>query len=74
MEKRIRFICILSLSAALFAIGVQGYWLYNQLQYEMQRYAEELVGKIKEVEEEEFHIRKQEALDTKVTYVLVLPV
>lgn len=70
MEKRIRFICILSLSAALFAIGVQGYWLYNQLQYEMQRYAEELVGKIKEVEEEEFHIRKQEALDTKVTYVL----
>lgn len=70
MEKRIRLIYILSLLAALVAIGVQGYWLYNQFQYETQRYAEELVGKIEEIEEEEFHIRKQEALDTKVTYVL----
>ena len=70
MEKRIRLIYIFSLFAALSAIGMQGYWLYNQLQYEMQRYAKELVGKIKEVEEEEFRMRKQEALDTKVTYVL----
>ena len=52
MEKRIRLIYIFSLFAALSAIGMQGYWLYNQLQYEMQRYAKELVGKIKEVEEE----------------------
>lgn len=70
MEKRIRLIYIVSLLAALVAIGVQGYWLYNQLRYEMQRYAEELAGKIEEIAEEEFQIRKQEALVTKVTYVL----
>lgn len=70
MEKRIRLIYIVSLLAALVAIGVQGYWLYNQLRYEMQRYAEELAGKIEEIVEEEFQIRKQEALVTKVTYVL----
>lgn len=70
MEKRIRLIYIVSLLAALAAIGVQGYWLYNQLRYEMQRYAEELAGKIEEIAQEEFNIRKQEALDTKVTYVL----
>ncbi|WP_288207118.1 ATP-binding protein [uncultured Parabacteroides sp.] len=70
MKKRIRLIYILSLFAALSAIGVQGYWLYNQLQYEMHRYKEELVGKVKEVEEEEFNLRKQETLDTKATYVL----
>lgn len=58
MEKRIRLIYIFSLFAALSAIGMQGYWLYNQLQYEMQRYAKELVGKIKEVEEEEFRMQQ----------------
>lgn len=70
MEKRIWLIYVLSLCAALAAIGMQGYWLYNQFQYEIRRYAEELMEKIKDIEDEEFHLRRQEALDTKVTYVL----
>lgn len=69
MEKRIRLIYVLSLCAALTAIGMQGYWLYNQLHYETDRYAVELVEKIRGVEDEEFCLRRQEALDTKVTYV-----
>lgn len=70
MEKRIRLIYVLSLCAALSAIGMQGYWLYTQLQYEIHRYAEELAEKIKDIEDEEFRLRRQEALDTKVSYVL----
>ena len=41
MGKRIRWIWVISLAAALAAIGVQGYWLFNQFRYEMCTYADE---------------------------------
>lgn len=70
MEKRIRFIYLLSLLAALAAIGVQGYWLYNQFGYEMLRYGERVAEKVKEIGNDEFGIRRRVALGTKVTYIL----
>lgn len=70
MGTRIRLIYLLSLLAALAAIGVQGYWLYNQFGYEMQRYGESVAEKIKEIGKDEFGIRRRAALGTKVTYIL----
>lgn len=70
MEKRIQLIYLLSLLAALVAIGVQGYWLYSQFRYEMQRYGESVAEKVKEIGNDEFGIRRRVALGTKVTYIL----
>ncbi|WP_455636249.1 sensor histidine kinase [Parabacteroides sp.] len=70
MGKEIRWIWIISLTAALVAIGVQGYWLYNQLRYERSVYAGELAAKVRQAGDEEFLIRKEEAQMTKATYVI----
>ncbi|MDD2951909.1 MAG: HAMP domain-containing sensor histidine kinase [Parabacteroides sp.] len=70
MEKRIRWIWLISLVAALAAIGAQGYWLYNQLRYESSMLAEEIAAEVRLAGEEEFRIRKEEAQMTKATYVI----
>ena len=70
MGKRIRWIWVISLSAALAAIGVQGYWLFNQFRYEMCTYADEIAGEVFHAGQEEFRIRKEEAEMTKGTYIV----
>lgn len=70
MEKRIRYIYALSLLAALAAMAMQGYWLYNQYRYETARYAEETAGRVLQAGAEEFGIRKGETLGKKVSYVM----
>ena len=70
MGKRIRWIWVISLSAALAAIGVQGYWLFNQFRYEMCTYADEIAGEVFHAGQEEFRIRKEEAEMTKGTYII----
>ena len=68
MGKRIRWIWVISLAAALAAIGVQGYWLFNQFRYEMCTYADEIAGEVFHAGQEEFRIRKEEAEMTKGLY------
>lgn len=68
MEKRIRLIYFVSLLVALAAIGVQGYWLYNQYRYETDLYADELAGKILQAGEEEFQIRKKQVFNGGTSY------
>ena len=58
------------MSAALAAIGVQGYWLFNQFRYEMCTYADEIAGEVFHAGQEEFRIRKEEAELTKGTYII----
>ena len=58
------------MSAALAAIGVQGYWLFNQFRYEMCTYADEIAGEVFHAGQEEFRIRKEEAEMTKGTYII----
>ena len=70
MEKRIRLIYIMSLLLALTAIGLQGYWLYNQYRYEMEQYADELAKKVLSASEEELRIRKKAVLGKDLTYVI----
>ena len=70
MGKRIRWIWVISLAAALAAIGVQGYWLFNQFRYEMCTYADEIAGEVFHAGQEEFRIRKEEAEMTKGTYII----
>ena len=52
------------------AIGVQGYWLFNQFRYEMCTYADEIAGEVFHAGQEEFRIRKEEAEMTKGTYII----
>ena len=66
MGKRIRWIWVISLAA----IGVQGYWLFNQFRYEMCTYADEIAGEVFHAGQEEFRIRKEEAEMTKGTYII----
>ena len=54
MGKRIRWIWVISLAAALAAIGVQGYWLFNQFRYEMCTYADDIAGEVFHAGQEEF--------------------
>lgn len=70
MGKRIRWIWVISLAAALAAIGVQGYWLFNQFRYEMCTYADEIAGEVFHAGQEEFRMRKEEAEMTKGTYII----
>ena len=70
MGKRIRWIWVISLAAALAAIGVQGYWLFNQFRYEICTYADEIAGEVFHAGQEEFRIRKEEAEMTKGTYII----
>ena len=70
MGKRIRWIWVISLAAALSAIGVQGYWLFNQFRYEICTYADEIAGEVFHAGQEEFRIRKEEAEMTKGTYII----
>lgn len=70
MGKRIRWIWLISLVAALAAIGAQGYWLYNQLRYESSMLAEEIAAEVRLAGDEEFRIRKEDAQMTKATYVI----
>lgn len=58
MEKRIRIIWVLSLVSAFLLIGVQGYWLYNQYEYGMDTYSEEIAELILDAGEEEYLMRK----------------
>lgn len=70
MEKRIKLIYALSLFSALVAIGVQGYWLYNQYRYEAERFADEVAADVLRVGDEEFAERKKIAIGENVSYVL----
>ncbi|RHO74193.1 sensor histidine kinase [Parabacteroides sp. AF48-14] len=70
MEKRIKLIYILSLLSALVAIGVQGYWLYNQYYYEAERYADEVAADVLRVGDEEFAGRKKVALGDDTSFIL----
>ena len=57
MGNRIRTIWALSLASAILLIGMQGYWLYNQYQYVVNAYAQDMSGKILEAGEKELRIR-----------------
>ena len=57
MGKRIRTIWMLSLASAMLLIGVQGYWLYNQYQYVVNTYAQDLSEKILNAGEKELKKR-----------------
>ena len=70
MGERIRWIWIISLVAALAAIGMQGYWLYNQLRYESFVYASELAANVRQAGDEEFRLRKERTRTTDVSYVI----
>ncbi|NDW11909.1 sensor histidine kinase [Bacteroides sp. 214] len=58
MEKRIRVVWVLSLVSALLVIAVQLYWLYNQYQFVLNGYSEELAQKVYSAGEEEYAMRK----------------
>lgn len=45
MERRIRYIWMLSLLAMLILVAGQGYWLWNQYQYKNQELCDELYAK-----------------------------
>ncbi len=60
MEKRIRFIWILSLASAALLIMMQGYWLYNQYGYVVDSCSSELAATILQAGEEEYSLRKEE--------------
>ena len=57
MGNRIRTIWALSLASAILLIGMQGYWLYNQYQYVVNTYAQDMSGKILDAGEKELKIR-----------------
>ena len=61
MGKRIRWIWVISLAAALAAIGVQGYWLFNQFRYEMCTYADEIAGDMQRLGANGHRTREQDA-------------
>lgn len=70
MEKRLGWMYIMSLLLALTAIGVQGYWLYNQFRYETELYAGELAKKVLSAGEDELRIRKKSAFARNMSYVI----
>lgn len=59
MEKRIRVVWVLSLISALLLIGVQAYWLYNQYEFVLDNYCNELVDKIHQTGNEDYKDRKK---------------
>jgi len=59
MSKQIKIIWILSLGSVLLLIGVQGYWLYNQYEYVLNAYSEEIALQVIQAGEEEFAERKE---------------
>ena len=64
MGNRIRTIWALSLASAMLLIGMQGYWLYNQYQYVVDVYAQDLSEKILDAGEKEFKIRNSNKSST----------
>ncbi|MDL2212876.1 HAMP domain-containing histidine kinase [Bacteroides sp. OttesenSCG-928-J23] len=69
MEKRIRIVWILSLVSALLLIGVQAYWLFNQYQFVLDGYSEELAGGILNAANNEYRLRKKED-ETNYLYII----
>lgn len=69
MEKRIRIVWVLSLLSALLLIAMQGYWLYNQLTYVTDSYAQELTDRLMKACDEDYEIRKQHP--SRHSYVIV---
>jgi two-component system phosphate regulon sensor histidine kinase PhoR len=59
MSKQIKIIWILSLISVLLLIGMQGYWLYNQYEYTLNLYSEEIAMQVLQAGEEEFQERKE---------------
>jgi two-component system phosphate regulon sensor histidine kinase PhoR len=64
MEKRIKFVWILSLLSALLVIGVQWYWVYNQYLYVIDTYCEEIAGLALQAGEKEYELRKSDKPST----------
>ena len=60
MSRQIKFIWVLSLFSVLFLIGMQGYWLYNQYEYVLNAYSEEIALQALQAGEEEYRNRKDE--------------
>jgi two-component system phosphate regulon sensor histidine kinase PhoR len=60
MEKRIKFVWILSLLSALLVIGVQWYWVYNQYLHVIDTYCEEIAGLTLQAGDEEYKLRKSD--------------
>ncbi|MDR1780912.1 MAG: HAMP domain-containing histidine kinase [Tannerella sp.] len=58
MEKRIRIVWLLSLGAAFLAVGVQGYWLYNQYRYVIDAYSAEIAERALSAGEKEYEMRR----------------
>jgi Osmosensitive K+ channel histidine kinase len=69
MEKRIRVVWVLSLISALLLIGVQAYWLYNQYQFVLDNYCDELVNRIYKAGNEDYKFRKKKV---KITYTYIV--
>ena len=59
MSNQIKIIWILSLISVLLLIGLQGYWLFNQYEYTLNSYSEEIALQVLQAGEEEFEGRKE---------------
>jgi len=64
MNKRIKAVWALSVVTAIIVFCAQGYWLYNQLQYNLNRNAEELKEVCNKALDEELSIRSTIPIDT----------
>ncbi|NDV59631.1 sensor histidine kinase KdpD [Bacteroides sp. 519] len=69
MEKRIRVVWVLSLLSALLLIGVQAYWLYNQYEFVLDAYSEELAQEMYKVGYDDFMERKKK-VKSNYSYVI----
>lgn len=73
MEKRIKFVWVLTVITLLIMIFGQSYWLYNQYSYSVNEYTEQLHEQIVKLEEKELEHRiatKDSTKDSKTNYLL----
>lgn len=71
MSRQIKIIWILSLVSVLFLIGVQAYWLYNQYEYVLNTWSEEIASEVAAAGEEEFQNRKNVAATSHSVLMMV---
>jgi two-component system phosphate regulon sensor histidine kinase PhoR len=58
MSKQIKIIWILSLISVLLLIGLQGYWLFNQYEYVLNGYSDEIAAQVLQAGEDEYLVRR----------------
>jgi Osmosensitive K+ channel histidine kinase len=60
MKERIKIVWILSIFSALLVICMQGYWLYSQYVYSIDRYSSDLATQIGQIMLADYNERSQE--------------